>query len=53
MSNDMTYKYRKEETQKNGSCYLKKGFGKREKPFMTPYEYGTTKNKSKEKGRIR
>lgn len=49
MSNDMSYKFRKEETAKNGSCYLK-GFGRREKPFMTPYEYGSAKNTYKKRG---
>lgn len=50
MSNDMTYKFRKEETNKNGSLYFKKGFGRRENPTMTPYEYGSVKNKSKKRG---
>lgn len=51
VSNDLTYKYRKEEIQKNGSCYLKTGLGKHEKPFMSPYEYGSLKNESKKRGR--
>lgn len=45
MSNDLSYKFRKEETSKNGSYYLKKGFGKHEKPLITPYEYGSIKSK--------
>ena len=43
MSNDLTYKYKKDETTKYGSYYLKKGFGKYEKPILTPYEYGSIK----------
>ena len=43
MSNDISYKFKKEEVKKNGSYYLKKGPGKREKPFITPYEYGSIK----------
>lgn len=50
MSNDLTYKFRKEEIQKNGTAYYKKGFGRREKVFMTPYEYGSIKNESKKRG---
>lgn len=44
MSNDLSYKYKKEEANKNGSYYFKHGFGKNEKPFITPYEYGCLKN---------
>lgn len=47
MSDNLAYKYRKEEINKNGSVYLKKGWGKRKKPFMTPYEYGCIKSKRK------
>ena len=47
MSNDMSYKFKKEEVKKDGSYYLKKGLGKREKPFITPYEYGSIKNRNK------
>ena len=47
MSNDLTYKYRKEEINKNGSYYMKKGIGRNEKPFMTPYEYGCIKSRKK------
>ena len=43
MSNDLTYKYRKDETTKYGSYYFKKGFGRYEKPILTPYEYGSIK----------
>ena len=50
MSNDISYKFKKEEVKKNGSYYLKKGFGKGREPFITPYEYGSIKNRNK-KGR--
>ena len=50
MSNDISYKFKKEEVKKNGSYYLKKGFGKGREPFITPYEYGSIKNRDK-KGR--
>lgn len=43
MSNDLTYKYRKDEINKYGSYYFKKGFGRYEKPILTPYEYGSIK----------
>ena len=43
MSNDLTYKYRKDEINKYGSYYFKKGFGMYEKPILTPYEYGSIK----------
>lgn len=51
MSNDLTYKYRKEESNKNGSIYFKSGNGKRQKPFMSPYEYGCIKSKRKRGGK--
>ena len=47
MSNDISYKFKKEEVKKNGSHCLKRGPGKREKPFITPYEYGSIKNRNK------
>ena len=43
MSNDLTYKYKKYEINKYGSYYFKKGFGRYEKPILTPYEYGSIK----------
>lgn len=43
MSNDLTYKYRKDEITKYGSFYFKKGFGRYERPILTPYEYGSIK----------
>lgn len=49
MSDNLTYKFKKEETNKNGSCYLKRGLGKRENPNMTPYEYGSIKSKKRGK----
>ena len=49
MSNDISYKFKKEEAKKNGSYYLKKGFGKRREPFITPYEYGSIKNRNKKR----
>lgn len=50
MSNDLTYSFRKEEIQKNGIAYYKKRLGRREKVFMTPYEYGSIKNEFKKRG---
>lgn len=46
MSNDMSYHYRKEESKKNGSYYMKHG-GKREKPQISPYEYGAILEKKR------
>lgn len=45
MSKDLSYLYKKEEANKNGSYYFKTGYGKHEKPFMTPYVYGSIKEK--------
>ena len=52
MSNDLTYRYQKEEINKNGSYYMKKGFGKHEKPVISPYEYGCLKSRRRNKGGV-
>ena len=52
MSNDLTYRYQKEEINKNGSYYMKKGFRKHEKPFISLYEYGCLKSRRKNKGGV-
>ena len=52
MSNDLTYRYQKEEINKNGSYYMKKDFGKHEKPVILPYEYDCLKSRRRNKGGV-
>lgn len=47
---DLSHDFKKQESKQNGSSYYKKGLGKKEKPQMTPYEFGTLLSKKK-KGR--
>lgn len=49
MSNDLSFKFKKQEIKRNGSYYYSHGYGKREKPFMTPSDYGCIKSKEKRK----
>ena len=53
MGNDVSYKFKKEESNKYGSAYYKKGYGKKEAPYMTPYEYGGAKSRKRTKAGVK